>query len=351
MAFLTIPNVNISGMAVAVPKEIQALGECRSFVPGEAEKVSALTGIIERHIAPEGKVCSDYCVVAAEKLIESLGWEKETVDGLIYVSVSRDYIEPNTANVIQGRLGLPRSCYAIDVPMACTGYCYGLSLAASLLTTGSLKRVLLMVGDTQSKLVSPLDKTLWPLTGDAGTVTALEYKEGAKPMYFHMAGDGKRYEAIIAPSSGVREPTTSASLEDIEIDAGVIRNRTHMAMDGMSVFSFAISTVPKSIVEFCEHFNIEMNSCDYLLLHQANKYIDEKIRKRLKFTAEQTPYSIEHYGNTSSGTIPMTMVSQLADVLLAKPCKLLMCGFGAGLAWSSVYVETDSIKVLPVIEY
>lgn len=350
MAYLTINNVGIRGMAASVPKEVEKLTECKCFIEGEAAKVSALTGIQERRIAPEGKVCSDYGVIASEHIIKALGWEKESIDGLIFVSVSRDYIEPNTANVIQHKLGLSQDCYCLDIPMACTGYCYGLSVAAALISNSGLKRVLLIVGDTQSKLVSPLDKTLWPLTGDCATVTALEYDTQASPMLFQMCNDGSRYEAIIAPASGVRIPVKEELLKPEVIDAGIVRNRTHIYMDGMAVFGFAITTVAKSTSSFLEHFGIDIESIDYLLLHQANKFIDEKIRKKLKFSEEQTPYSITKYGNTSSGTIPMTMVSELRGPLEKKSCKLLLCGFGAGLAWSSVFIETKKILILPVIE-
>lgn len=351
MAFLTIPNVKIKGIACAVPKEIETLDELECFAPGEAEKVKELTGIKQRHVSPDGMVCSDYCTVSAERLIEELGWEKESIDCLVYVSVSRDYIEPNTATVIQGKLGLPQTCYTIDVPMACSGYCYGLSVVGSLLTLGNMKRALLLVGDTPTKIMSRLDKTLWPIHGDCGTASAMEYDTTAKPLFFNLNSDGSRKEAIIAPSSGVREPITEESLKMVELEPGVIRNKTHVAMDGMGVFSFTISSVPKNIKELCKHFNLEMTSVDYLLLHQANEYIDEKIRKKLKFEKEQVPYCIHEYGNTSSATIPLTMASQIRENIDGKPFKCIMCGFGAGLSWASVYMEAEAIKVLPVIEY
>lgn len=350
MAFLTIPNVKIVGLAAAVPKEKKDIANLKCFAPGEAEKVMTLTGITESRLAPEGMVCSDYCQAAAEKLIEDLGWEKDTIDALIYLSVSRDYIEPNTATVIQGKMGLPKSCYTIDVPMACSGYCYGLSVIGSLLSLGSIKRALMLVGDTPSKIMSDLDKTVWPLHGDAGTATALEYNPGVAPMYMNMLSDGTQMNAIIAPHSGVRNPITEESLKMEKIDEGIIRNKTHVTMDGMSVFAFATISVPKDIKGLCEHFNINIDDIDYLLLHQANQYIDDKIRKKLKVPEEKAPYCLFQYGNTSSGTIPMTMVTRIREELETKKNKLLMSGFGAGLSWAAVYVETEPFRVLPLIE-
>lgn len=350
MAFIKIPNVKIVGLAAAVPKEKKDIQSLRCFVPGEAEKVMALTGITESRLAPDGMVCSDYCYEAAEKLIEDLGWGKESIDAIVYLSVSRDYIEPNTATVIQGRLGLPSSCYSIDVPMACSGYCYGLSVVGALLALGCIKRALMLVGDTPSKIMSDLDKTVWPLHGDAGTATALEYCPGANPMLFNLLSDGTQMNAIIAPHSGVRNPVTEDSLKMEKIDEGIIRNKTHVTMDGMSVFAFATMRVPKDIQALCDHYEIDKETVDYLLLHQANQYIDDKIRKKLKFPEEKTPYCLHKFGNTSSGTIPLTMVTKIREKLESEPQKLLMSGFGAGLSWAAVYLETEPFRVLPLIE-
>lgn len=164
----------------------------------------------------------------------------------------------------------------------------------SLLSLGCMKRALMLVGDTPSKIMSPFDKTLWPLHGDAGTATALEYSLDAKPMFFNLMSDGKQMEAIIAPASGVREPITEESLKMIEIGEGIVRNRTHVAMDGMGVFAFTMSKVPKCIKNLLENFCIDVDEVDYLLLHQANQYIDEKIRKKMRFSKDKTPYCLEN---------------------------------------------------------
>ncbi len=352
MAFLTIPNVRPVGLACAVPKQVKDIKTQVCFTSeAEAEKTIALTGVKECRVAPADMVCSDYCYEAAERLIQDIGWEKSSIDCLIYVSVSRDYIEPNTANVIQGKMGLPKTCYAIDVPMACSGYCYGLSVIAALLSFGSMKRGLLLVGDTPSKILSPQDKTMWGIHGDAGSATALEYDHSAKPIKFNFLGDGNSFNAIIAPASGVREPITEDSLKMKEVAPGIFMNRTHVRMDGMAVFSFTISQVPKCIKSLCENFDIDLyNDVDYLLLHQANKYIDEKIRQKLKMPAEKVPYCLEKFGNTSSATIPMTIVTQIREQIQNNHQKILLCGFGGGLSWASVYFEVDKIVVLPLIE-
>ena len=352
MAFLTIPNVRVVGLSCAVPKQIKDIKSLDCFESvSEAKKTIALTGVKECRMASAAKVCSDYCMNAAERLIEWIGWKKESIDCLIYVSVSRDYIEPNTATVIQGKMGLPKTCYTIDVPMACSGYCYGLSVVSSLLSSGCMKRALLLVGDTPSKILSPLDKTMWSIHGDAGSATALEYDPNATPMKFNLMSDGTQYDAIIAPASGVREPVTESSLEMKEEKNGIILNRTHVRMDGMTIFSFTISQIPKCIEDLCEQFGIDLhNEMDYLLIHQANKFIDDKIRQKLKLEKEKVPFCLELFGNTSSATIPMTMVTQIREKLMCGTNRMILCGFGAGLSWASAYIETENLNVLPLIE-
>lgn len=352
MAFLEINHVVIRGVACAVPRRIKVAAEQPFFTPAEAENFTSVTGVVSSHLAPNGMTLSDLCQVAADRLMDEADWNRSTVDLVVFVSTSRDfYICPNTANILQDKLGLKTSVMAIDLPFACSGYVYGLSVASSLMQTGQLKRALLLVGEMTSKNQSPMDKTVWPLHGDAGSATLLEYNPDAKhPMQFNLGSDGSGWETIICREVGVRYPTTEESLKYKKFEEGVERNGTQCSMDGMNVFSFAITRPGQCIRELCEKYNIDLPQIDYLLIHQANKMIDEKIRKRLKLPEEKVPYSMTYYGNTSSCTIPITMTSQIREELSSKENELVMCGFGSGLSWGSAHVFTDRIACLPVIE-
>lgn len=352
MAFLEAKNVKIKGIATCVPKQIKVAKEQPFFTEIEAENFTNVTGVVSSHIAPADMTLSDLCMVAAEKLFEASSWAKESIDLIMFVSTSRDfYICPNTANILQDKLGLRTDCMAFDMPFACSGYVYGLSVASSLMQSGQLKRALLCVGEMTSKNQSSLDKTVWALHGDAGSATLLEYNPEAKhPMQFNLNGDGSGWEAIICREVGIRNPTTENSLKMKKYDEGIERNGMQCSMDGMSVFSFAISKPGKCIKDLCEHFGIDLPNIDYLLIHQANKMIDEKIRKKLKLSEEKVPYSMPYFGNTSSCTIPITMTSQIRETLESKENELVMCGFGSGLSWGSAHVYTDKIICLPVIE-
>lgn len=352
MAFLETRNVEMKGVACAVPKQIKVAKEQPFFTDIEAENFTNVTGVVSSHLVPEGMTVSDLCQVAAEKLMDEAGWERESIDLIMFVSTSRDfYICPNTANILQDKLGLRTDCVAFDLPFACSGYVYGLSVASSMMQTGQLKRALLLVGEQTSANQSHLDKTVWPLHGDAGSATLLEYNPDAKhPLQFNLNGDGSGWKTIICREVGVRYPTTVESLEVKKYEEGIERNATQCSMDGMSVFSFAISKPGKCIKDLCEHFGVDLPSIDYLLIHQANRMIDEKIRKKLKLSEEQVPYSMTYFGNTSSCTIPITMTSQIREKLSDGENDLVMCGFGSGLSWGSAHVVTDHIICLPVIE-
>lgn len=352
MAFLETRNVEMKGVACAVPKQIKVAKEQPFFTDIEADNFTNVTGVVSSHLVPEGMTVSDLCQVAAEKMMDEAGWERESIDLIMFVSTSRDfYICPNTANILQDKLGLRTDCVAFDLPFACSGYVYGLSVASSMMQTGQLKRALLLVGEQTSANQSHLDKTVWPLHGDAGSATLLEYNPDAKhPLQFNLNGDGSGWKAIICREVGVRYPTTAESLVVKKYEDGIERNATQCSMDGMSVFSFAISKPGKCIKDLCEHFGVDLPSIDYLLIHQANKMIDEKIRKKLKIAEEKVPYSMANYGNTSSCTIPITMTSQIREQLEAGVNELVMCGFGSGLSWGAAHVFTDKIICLPVIE-
>ena len=352
MAFLETTNVEIKGVACAVPKQIKVAKEQPFFSEIEAENFTNVTGVISSHVAPEDMTLSDLCQVAAEQILEVSGWEEQSIDLIIFVSTSRDfYICPNTANILQDKLRLKTSVVAIDLPFACSGYVYGLSVASSLMQSGQLKRAILCVGEMTSKNQSSLDKTVWPLHGDAGSATLLEYNPEAKhSLQFNLGSDGAGWETIICREVGIRNPTTPESLVTKKYDEGIERNGMQCSMDGMSVFSFAITRPGQCIKELAEHFNFSLPDIDYLLIHQANKMIDEKIRKKLRLSEEKVPYSMPFYGNTSSCTIPITMTSQIREKLEGDENELVMCGFGSGLSWGSAHVFTDQIICLPVIE-
>lgn len=351
MSKLSINNVRIKGMAACVPSIVERNIDLPIFSSRqEAEKVIASTGIEYHRAVSDGVTASDLSVEAVNRLLSDLNWQSLDVDCLFYVCTSRDFIAPQTACILQDRLGLRNDCFVMDLPLGCSGWIYGMSVISSMMSHGTFKKGLLIAAETNTRNRSKNDRTVRPLFGDAATVTALEFDESAKPMDFMFGVDGSGYQAVWAKYGGIRFPADEVSVREEEIESGISRKGTDMVVNGMDVFAFAIKRPPKALKEMIEEFSIDTESVDYLLLHQANKFIDEKIRKSLKFPPEKVPYCLEEYGNVTSASIPLTMVSRLAEPLQNQRCHLLACGFGVGLAWATMQFETDEV-VSSLIEF
>ena len=353
MSFLTIDKVKMIGLAACVPPTIEENLTLSVFADeAEAQKVIATTGIERKRVVKLGTTASDLSYQAICKLLDKLNWDADSVDALIYVCTSRDYIAPITSAILQDRLGFRKDCYCLDLPLGCSGWVYGMSNLSSLLSHGQLQRGLLVCAETNSLNRSPKDKTVKPLFGDAATVTALEFDENwDKPMPFSFGVDGSGDKAVWTEVGGTRNPITPESIDEKEVEPGVIRKGTDMVVNGMDVFSFAIKVPPRSLQEFVEHFEIDTEKVDYLFLHQANKFIDDRIRKKMKMPEEKVPFCLQDYGNTNSASIPLAMVVCKADELQNGTFDCLGCGFGVGLAWGSIHYTLDHLKAVVMIEY
>ena len=346
MAFIELKNVRIAGISAGVPKFVASNlhpldddGISSEYAP---EAFVETTGVLERRIS-DNLTTSDLCYEAAEKLIADLGWDKSEIEALVFVSQTADYILPCTACILQNRLGLSKECYALDCTLGCSGWVYGLSEVASLMTNGDIKKALLLCGDAKKRAVGPRD----PLFGHAGTATAIEFSEGDNGFKFHFGTDGSGYDAIITPDGGSRNQVSAESFK-LETIEGKPMHRMQTRMKGMDVFSFGITTAPKSVKKLAEHYGFDYQEADYLLLHQANMKMNKMIAKKLKFESDRVPSCMHHFGNTSSASIPMTIVTELKDK--CNDAKLLCCGFGVGLSWGTVAFTANDILISDLVE-
>lgn len=353
MSQLTINKVRIAGMSACVPSTVEDNRTLPIYHDeNEALKVITSTGIERHHKVDDDTTASDLTVKAVEALLAKMEWTAQDVDCFAYVCTSRDYIAPQTACILQDRLGLRNDCCVFDLPFGCSGWVYGMSIVASLMSHGTLKRAILVAAETNTRNRNPRDTAVRPLFGDAATATALEYDpERARPMNFMYGVDGSGFDAVWAPYGGIRNPVTPDALEEKEVSPGVFRRGIDMIVNGMDVFGFAIKQPPKSLKELIETFNIDVETVDLLLLHQANKFIDEKIRKAVKMPPEKTPYCLEEYGNVTSASIPLTMVTRCKDALSGGEKHCVACGFGVGLAWASMEFYAGDVKIVDVIDY
>ena len=346
MAFGIINNVSIKGISAAVPCGFIETGSYEEkFGASGIKRFKKMTGVLKRHISIPEQTASDLCFVAAEKLLDYLKWDRSSVDTLILVTPTPDYKIPATSCVLQHRLGLSESCMAIDINLGCSGYVYGLTVASSFMR-GSVRRALLLVGDSPNMDVATEDKSTTMLFSDAGAATALEVATGDIGMNYLLRTDGSGFKHIIKPVGGARIPRGSYELKDW--GDGVIRNDYQNYMNGAEVFKFSIDKPVNAHFDFFEKSKLDVNSFDHFVFHQANKFIIDNIVQRVSVPVEKVPISIDRFGNTSGVSLPLTIVDLCQN---KKNCnlKIILNAFGVGLSWGVMNIEINSDDCLPLI--
>ena len=345
MALWEIKNVAVRGVTGTVPAHAVKTADFDLFTPEEAEIFDSTIGIKNRYIGPDELCTSDLCFDAAERLLAALGWERESIDVLVFGSVTGDYKTPPTSGILQHRLGLPTSTFVLDIPMGCCGSMYAINVAGNLLSAGSVRRALLLVGDTALRMGSMKDKSRVPLFGDSGTAMALEYDPAAVPIVIEFNTLGSGYEALITPHGGFRHPITPESFVEEDLGNGIIRAPKDTLIKGLDVFTFAISRPPTSIKKLMEAYGLTLENVDYFLIHQANKLIVDRIVKKLKLPVEKVPYDLQEFGNLGGASIPMLMSWNLAEELRNRPLTLLCSSFGLGLTWGTMVLRSEPMIV------
>lgn len=349
MAKITFHGVGIKALSACVPPEIVYNKDLGYLIPEEEiEKTISNIGIEQRRIAAPDVTASDLCFKAARRLMEDNQIAPESIDVLLFMSQTADYRIPATSCLLQQRLGLPRETLCFDISLGCSGYLFALSTAFAYASMQGINRVLLLDGETFSKIVNRRDKVDWPLYGDAGTATLIEKGDyGDSTFMLYTDGSGENTLKIHA---GMRNPITPDSCVEREQEEGNIRTDLEVFMDGMDVFNFAISKVPKSIKLLLKETDKTIDDVDYLVFHQANRFMMDFFVKKLKISPDRVPYCISKYGNTSSASVPLTVSSELSGQLDGSHT-VVMSAFGAGLSWGAAIMQMRDCKVSPVIEY
>jgi len=344
MALATLNNVRFAGLASCVPKRvISNIEDCPVSLRQERERLVRNIGIEYRRICPEWQCFSDLALVAAEKLLDDLQWSRDEIDALIVVTQSPDYLIPSTAIILQDRLGLSNATIAYDVNLGCSAYPFGLHLVGSMIASGTIRKALLLVGDKCATVKEPL-------FSDAGTATGLEFQEGAPPMYFGLNSDGSGYRAIMLPVGGHREPFEfhhGISSRDIH---GQSHRPSDLILDGLAVLSFSTQRVPVAVNELLNFAGKSVDDVDYFVFHQANRMINETIRKKLSLPSEKVPSTLYDFGNTSGASLPVTMTARIREALEQSPKKLVFSGFGIGLSWGTCLLDIEHAKFPALIE-
>ena len=343
MVLTKIEEVKISAMAAAVSNTWTALTDMETQEgPEVIAKFSKKTGVKGRYDANLNQTTADFCFAAAKAILKEKKISPDEIGILVFVTQSADYSIPATACILQERLGIPKDCIAFDVNLGCSGFSYGLNIAASMLKTSNADKALLLCGDTSAKEKNWKKKVKTShsasmLFGDSGTATLLEKEKDAPLMHMISKTDGAGFRAIIAPYGHWRNPEPP------------VGESIGSRMDDIAVFNFATSEVPELVKKQMEASNTTVDNYDCLVLHQANLFILKQIAKRTGFSMDKTLVSIDEFGNTSSASIPISLVKEYGDVNENKDIRALMCGFGVGLSWSTVDAYMNVNDILPLV--
>ncbi|MBR3565624.1 MAG: ketoacyl-ACP synthase III [Paludibacteraceae bacterium] len=345
MALLKFNDIGIKAVCACVPQTIAYNRDLSYLIPeDDLERVINSIGIEQRRIASDGVCASDLCYYAAKQLMMDNNLLAEDIDVLIFVSQTSDYRQPSTAPILQHRLNLSKDTMAFDINLACSGYVYGLSVAYSFASLPTINNVLLLVGETMSKIVSVHDKVSTPLFGDAGTASLIT-KGNFGQSTFMLHSDGSGAEVMMIPAGGCRNQTSEQTHKAHFFDDGSMRSDEQFRMDGMEVFNFGMRVEPMSIKKLLSETQMTIDDIDLIIYHQANRMMTDFFSKKLKLSKDKTPYSIKYYGNTSSASIPLTIVTELNDGKYTPRKNTILSGFGAGLSWGSVLLDLTNTNI------
>lgn len=303
-----------------------------------ASKIYRKTGIRSRHVVKD-ELVSGLAVGAAERLFEEHGVDRSTVDFLLLCTQSPDYFLPTTACLVQHSLGLPTSIGALDFNLGCSGFVYGLSLAQGLLSTGAASKTLLIMSETYTRHIHPMDKSTRTIFGDGAAATLLEKEDIPRIGNFVLGTDGSGAPNLIVPSGGMARPRSTETAKEETDEAGNVRSMDNIYMNGPEIFSFTLRAVPDMVRRTLERNELSTEEIDLYVFHQANRFILENLRDRLEIPEERFCIDVEEAGNTVSATIPIALRNALDKGLVREGSKVLIAGFGVGYSWGATVLR------------
>lgn len=351
MAIVQYHGVGITAMSAAVPRRIVKGREYTEYwSTEEANEIVDKTGIEERRFSDDETCSSDLCFAAAEKLISDNNVNKEEIDLLVFISQTPDYRMPATSVTLQHRLGLPNTTIAFDIVLGCSAFMYGLSVVYGMMQSGGIRKALLLDGETRSKVYSPRDRRSAFLFGDGGIAALIECDPKFGDSTFSLNSDGSLADLIMIPAGGYRKMSSAETVVEKVVDEfGNMRSEEQGYMRGGDVFNFVIREVPRDIRNTLMYVDMTTDDFDFIIFHQANNFINSYLAKKMKLRPDRIPSNVAKFGNTSSVSVPLTIVSELRGRLSGRK-ELLLSAFGVGMTWATGIVPFVDCKISEIVE-
>ncbi len=307
----------------------------KEFPQWSVDKIASKIGISERHLAGNNEFVLDLAYEAGKKLFTEHAVDPACIDFILLCTQSPDFLLPTTACILQDKLGVPSTSGALDFNLGCSGYVYGLSLAKGLICGGIAKNILLITSETYSKHLHPKDKGNRTIFGDAASATLISEEGYAMIKNFSLGTDGRGAENLIVKTGGVRQ---KEKLNDIKFDEDENPvSSDYLYMNGSEIFNFTLENVPLLVEDTLRKNGLSQHEIDLFVFHQANKYMMNFLRKKIKIEEDRFYYAIEKYGNTVSSTIPIALYQAKNENKLSG--NVLLAGFGVGYSWAGLILQ------------
>ena len=336
----------VAGLAYALPETVVTNDDLQRENPDwDMPRIAAKVGITKRHVAAPGETSSDLAYAAGRRLLDGIAIDPARIDCVIFCTQTPDYLLPTSACVLQHRLGVGQNAAAFDINQGCSGYVYGLALAKSMIGSGLATNVLFLTGETYTKLIHPRDRTVRVLFGDGGSATLITADEGGARIGATVLGsDGSGAKNLIVPAGGARRPRSPATAEEQTDDIGCTRTAEHLFMDGQAITAFALQRVPTVIDALVKRANVTTEDVGWYVFHQANAFMNERLRGRLRLPPERVPTYIDSVGNTVVNTIPIVL-REHGDRFAPGDLAALV-GFGVGYSWGATLLYWGEVKLV-----
>ena len=351
----TFRRKRISGILGVVPaNERSFVDEMRNYNFPEARslKLKEVMGYDKRRLVRPDVCVSDLAIYGLRHLFDRNLLNRDEMDALILVTQSPDYLLPPTSNVIQGRLNLKQDTLCLDISQGCAGYVMGLIQAYLLLEQESIRKVVLVNADVLSRRTSPKDRNIYPLVGDAASITIVERDAEDSVIHANVKMDGTRHEALIIPAGGFRLPSTPETAVLQDAGDNNLRAKDHLFMDGSAIFNFVQVEVPQLIESLLVAAGASTDSVDFFLCHQPNRFMLQKLADKMKVPYAKMPSNVvERFGNSGATTLPLAIILNLADALKRGRCRACLAGFGVGLTWAAMLLPLGGLTFCEMIDY
>lgn len=330
-------NAFIQAISYYIPETVITNEDlAKEFPDYTIEKITTKIGVSERHLAGENETSADLATGAALKLFTDYDISPASIDFILLCTQSPDYFLPTSACLLQDRLGIPTTTGALDFNLGCSGFVYGLAIAKGLITAGIASQILLLTAETYSKFMHPQDKSNRTIFGDGAAATLISTKGFAEIGNFSLGTDGQGADKLIVKTGGLRFPE---QMNDLQFEEGNPVSSDFLHMAGTEIFNFTLDTVPGLVYETLQKNGIEKEDIDLFVFHQANKYMLNFLRKKIKIEESKFYLCLEKFGNTVSSTIPIALKVSSSENSIKPGNKVLIAGFGVGYSWGGTVLQ------------